>query len=1021
MTKDRGFLAFVCIGVTLMLVLPLLNASGAPNRIEPVAPATRIHIDRAYGKLPLSFEANQGQTDGRVKFLSRGRGYTVFLTSSEAVFVFTRDEVPAKRAGSRLLVRDSMHPGQVTQTVVRMKLLGAVSNPHLTGRKELPGKVNYFIGNDPKKWRTNVPTYARVEYRDVYPGINLAYYGNQRQLEYDFVVAPGADPQLIRLGFGGVDRLTVDARGNLVLHAAGGEILMHAPIVYQEIDGIRKEISGRYILKGKELAGFQVAAYDQTRPLVIDPVLSYSTYLGGTGALANAVAVDGAGAVYLTGVTTTDFPTTAGSAQPMTGGIFDAFVTKLSADGSALVYSTYLGGSQVETGRGIAVDASGNAYVVGTTLSPDFPTANPLQPALGSAAGGNAFVAKLDPAGSALIYSTYLGGDGGSAAAAIAVDAGGNAYLTGDTSSNFPTTPGAAQAALAGAGDAFVAKLNPVGSALVYATYLGGTDIDRAAAIAVDGGGNAYVTGQTLSMDFPTVNALQPACSSDPCSDAFVTKVNPTGSALVFATYLGGSAQDAGAGIAVDTGDNVYVTGSTFSVDFPTANAFQATRGSLDASDAFVTKLSFTGSGLVLVYSTYVGGTSYNQGAAIAVDVGGSAYITGLTNSTDFPTANAIQPAFTPPTELEGHEAFVAKLNPAGSALVYSTYLGGGGREDGNGIAVDSSGNAYVTGFTTSIDFPLVNPLQPALGSPQPAFDAFVVKISELAPNTPVGANVVVQPVDAGATLTFTEITQAGVSSLIRRNGGPAPPNGFSLGTPPTYYDITTTATFVSPVTVCITYGPLQFGDPSLLQLLHFEAGTWVDVTTSNDTVAHVICGLASSLSPFIVAQRVGTPLTSLGPANIWVGLKNSDAVGIRLDLRAEVHRSGTELVGSGQLASVPGGNSGFNNANQHAVALTPVAGVTFAGGETLSITLFVRNACTGSGKNSGTARLWFNDSAANSRFDATIGSPASYFLQTGFGLATSPGAGPKATVDVAAGAKCSPYKTFGTWSITLP
>jgi hypothetical protein len=376
-----------------------------------------------------------------------------------------------------------------------------------------------------------------------------------------------------------------------------------------------------------------------------------------------------------------------------------------------------------------------------------------------------------------------------------------------------------------------------------------------------------------------------------------------------------------------------------------------------------------------------------------------------------------------PPAKEEGDfDAFVVKLNPAGSTFVYSTYLGGGGRDVGTSIAVDAAGNAYITGFTTSPDFPLVNPVQPAFGG---SFDSgenvFVAKLGEIPDNTPVGTNVVVQPIDQSATLTFADVTGAGVTSLIRRNDGPAPPNGFSLGTPPIYYDITTTATFTPPVTVCITYDPLQVGDPSSLRLLHYEGGVWVDTTTSNDTMAHVICGSALSLSPFIVAQQVGVPLTSLGPVRIWVGLKNSDDVGIRFDLRAEARRNGTQLVGSGELASVPGGSSGFNNAKLNAITLTPVGGAGFQSGDMLSITVYVRNACSGSGKNSGGARLWFNDSAANSRFDATIGSPATYFLRDGFSLATTPGPGPKKTVDVAAGAKCSPYKTFGTWSTTLP
>ena len=293
--------------------------------------------------------------------------------------------------------------------------------------------------------------------------------------------------------------------------------------------------------------------------------------------------------------------------------------------------------------------------------------------------------------------------------------------------------------------------------------------------------------------------------------------------------------------------------------------------------------------------------------------------------------------------------------------------------------------------------------------------------MAKIAPfNTPVGTNVSVSA-GHGVTVTFTAVVTPGDTGAATSSTGPTPPAGFTLGTPPTYYDITTTATYVPPVSVCITYDPAQFGDPNSLRLFHFENNAWVDVTTSNDTTNHVICGQVSSLSLFVIAQP-GSPLTSLGPANIWVGLTNSDDVGIRFDLRAEVYRNGTQLVGSGEVASVPGGSSGFNNARQDTITLTPIGGTTFRSGDTVSITLYVRNACTGSGKNSGRARLWFNDSAANSRFDATIGgNPRTYFLRDAFVLATSPGPGPKKTIDVAAGAKCSPYKTFGTWTTTIP
>ena len=375
----------------------------------------------------------------------------------------------------------------------------------------------------------------------------------------------------------------------------------------------------------------------------------------------------------------------------------------------------------------------------------------------------------------------------------------------------------------------------------------------------------------------------------------------------------------------------------------------------------------------------------------------------------------------------------MTKFNSTGSVLAFSTFLGGADDSAsadqsnwGIGIAVDalSNPNTYVTGLTVSPEFPTT---PGAFSTTMTGFrNAFVAKIAGDIPNTPAGDNVIVQPVDHStgttpATLTFETVTEAGFTSLTTSGSGPAIPSGFQLGSPAIYYDLSTTTTFTGLVSVCLMYDPAHFSDPDSLSLLHYDLQTsaWTDVTLTHDTVAHVICGQVSSFSPFVIAQR-GIPLTSLGPADIWVGLKNSDDVGIKFDLRAEVYRNGNQLVGSGQAASVAGGGSGFNNAMQDTIALTPVQGETFSPGDALSIRLFVRNACAGSGKNSGTARLWFNDSAANSRFDSTIGSPATYYLGNGFVLITAPGGGPKKTIDVAAGAKCSPFKPFGTWSITL-
>jgi len=723
----------------------------APQPSKPasaeVPEAAKPRVLETYGRLPLHFEANRGQTDARVKFLSRGSGYSLFLTSTEAVLVLSKPQVKQSAVSHQPAAKPE-RTAENNTTVLRMQLLSANPTPEVGGMEELPGKSHYFLGNDPKKWHTNVPAYAKVQYQDVYPGINLIYYGNQRQLEYDFVVAPGADPRAIRLGFQGVERLTLDDEGNLILHTAGGEVVQRAPIMYQKINGVKQTIPGQYVFKGKDKVSFQVAAYDASKPLIIDPVLIYSTYLGGTGfEIGFAIAVDAAGNAYVTGQTNSfeqafpgasNFPT-ANPIQPTLGGLGgvacgiacpDVFVTKLNASGDALVYSTYLGGSNNDQGFDIAVDPDGNAYVTGITSSPDFPTTvGAFQPIFLS--GQDHFVTKLNAAGSALVYSTFLGG-GFCCRGGIAVDSSGNAYVTGQTASpDFPTTAGAFQPAPGGAPgveDAFVMKLNPAGNAPVYSTYIGGSSIDRGRSIAVDSSGNAYVTGLTLSTDFPTtVGAFQPALRG--FMDPFVTKLNAAGSALVYSTYLGGSTgedftigflPDEGRGIAVDSSGNAYVTGNTTTTDFPTANAMQAAFGGF--IDAFVAKLNPAGDGLV--YSTYLGGSDRDQAFAIAVDTGGNAYVAGVTRSSNFPTANPLQAALA-----ATQDAFVTKLAPTGSALLFSTYLGGFGLNGEGRIAVDGAGNAYVTGQTASDFFPTTaGSFQPS-PAPTGGSDAFVAKI----------------------------------------------------------------------------------------------------------------------------------------------------------------------------------------------------------------------------------------------------------------------------------------------------
>ena len=684
-----------------------------------------VNVRAAYGKIPLSFEANHGQAAESINFLARGPGYMLALSPGEAVFELARQpqktsEFSRATAGSK--------PAESASTLLRMTLRGANPAAAAAGEAELEGKVNYFTGNDPTRWRRNIATFERVRYTEVYPGIDVVYYGNQRRLEYDFVVAPGRDARVISLEFAGAKSVAVDpATGDLLVGAGVETVRQHAPLTYQETANGRREVQSRYALKEDGRVGIEVGEYDTGAPLIIDPVLEYSTFLGGGSTDSGAdIAVDSGGNAYVIGMTiSTDFPTAGPIQATNRGGAGDAFVTKINAAGTALVYSTYLGGSGQEFGRGIALDSTGNAYITGYTNSSDFPIANPFQATIGGFTG-DAFVAKIDATGANLVYSTYLGGTLSENGLGIAVDSVGNAYVIGNTAStNFPTV-NPIQPGNNGSTDVFVTKINPAGSGLVYSTQLGGGGADTGFGIAVDSQGSAYITGSTGSANFPTVNPIFPQSTS---IEVFVAKLNAAGSALVYSSYLGGTGAEYGAAIAVDAEGNAYVTGTTSSFNFPTVNPIQPFSGGGNA-DVFVTKVNAAGS--ALVYSTYLGGSGSEAAGGvaiggIAVDSAGNAYVTGSTDSTDFPTANAIQPTFGGGIR----DAFVTKINAAGSALSYSTYLRGSGADGGAGLALDSANNAYITGSTDSANFPTV---AGSFDETVSGTDAFITKIHDDTP-----------------------------------------------------------------------------------------------------------------------------------------------------------------------------------------------------------------------------------------------------------------------------------------------
>jgi hypothetical protein len=682
---------------TLSLASALACASLQPV-CAAAAPAAAGQVAAQYATLPVRFEPNVGQSDARVEFLARGNGYTLFLTSSESVIVIAK---PASAAQA---------------DVVRMRFAGANASPRVEGLEPLPGITNYFIGNDPAQWRSDIVSFAKVRYSQVYPGIDLVYYGSGRDIEYDFVVQPGSDPAAIRLTFEGAQSLAVNRAGELVLAVAGGELRQKAPVVYQNGPDGMALVAGSYAVRGNQVS-FEIGAYDSSRPLVIDPVLVYSTYLGGSGFdQATSIHVGPTGDAYVAGNTSsTNFPIQGTPASTLGGGQ-DLFVTKMSLPGNSLTYSTYIGGIGTDAANDITVSGAGTVYITGSTTSIDYPVVTPTIAA--QVGGTDAILTKLTAAGNAIVYSTYWGSTGFEEGTAVTVDPADNAYIAGNTSApDFPTqTP--FQAALAGGMDGFMTKFSVAGNSIVYSTYLGGAADDRVFDMEVADDAAVFVVGSTTSANFPTTPAsVQPALAG--ARDGFLTHFTLAGNALLYSTFLGGSGSDEVFGIAIDAPMNAYLTGRTNSSNFPTISLPPQTSFGGGANDAFVAKVNPSGS--ALVYSTYLGGAGDDQGQGIAIDGATNAFVTGSTASANFPTVASLQGIL-----LGASDAFVSMLNLGGTNLVYSTYLGGNGADEGFGVGVDLVGNAYVAGFTESANFPTRNPFQAAFGGVR---DAFVSKL----------------------------------------------------------------------------------------------------------------------------------------------------------------------------------------------------------------------------------------------------------------------------------------------------
>jgi hypothetical protein len=745
--------AFIAVGlvVTTALFVGTSSSRASAQPRETHLPATRQAALESFGGLPMSFEANVGQADGRARFVARGTRYAVALSGAGAA-------VALGAAGE--------------SDVLRIALAGADPLARPVAEQRLPGTTNYLVGSDETQWRRGVESYGAVRYVGVYRGVDAVYYGTQSQLEYDLVVAPGADAAQIRLRFEGQRRLSIDQAGELVLELPDGELRQQRARVYQDLRGGRRFVASRYAVDPDGSVRIVLGEYDRTRPLVVDPVVVYADYIGGSfGEVGQGVDVDASGAAYVAGMTNSpDFPTTPGAYDTVYQGAQgrnEAFVAKISPDGTTLVYSTFLGTTDSTQAFGLAVDGSGSAYVAGTT-GVNYPTT----PGAFDRTSGQCFVTKLSADGSSLVYSTFLNAIW---IRAIAVDAAGSAYVTGSAPpTGFPTTPGAFDTTSNGFADAFVTKFAPDGGSLAYSTLLGGTGEDEGFSIALDQSGNAYVAGTALSANFPvSMGAFDTTYNGTdsgnvPYGDAFVTKVNATGATLGFSTYLGGSDEDVAFGIAVDAEGHPVVAGRTESTGFPTTpGAFDTTYNPGDGQpgngpgDAFVTKLGSDGG--TLAFSTYLGSSRSDTARAVALDPDGTVYVVGETYGSDFPVTPGAPPIPEQPSGgIESRDTFITRLAADAVSLLYSTIFGESGDDDtANAIAIDAEGAIYLTGYEG------INTTLPS-GFGVPGGGAYVMKLQL---NAAVGSDTVGVYLPASSAFFLRNSNSPGAADLVFNYG----------------------------------------------------------------------------------------------------------------------------------------------------------------------------------------------------------------------------------------------------------
>jgi hypothetical protein len=944
-TLSLGFLAAILTGIPSSA-----QQSGNFRLLPRTGTSAAARVQSNYGNLPVTFEANHGQTDPQVRFVSRGPGYRSFLMSDGIVLSLRAKEVVATQA------TNAVAAGPSQRSTLVFRLLGTAPNPTVIGEVQQLGRVNYFVGNDSAKWQRNVPTYAQVRYKNIYPGIDLLYYGNHRQLEYDFAVAAGADPGQIQFEISGASQIHVDTDGTLVLTIGSGEVYFQPPIVYQESNGQRVAVNGGYVVDDPTHVSFQVAQYDPSKPLVIDPVLVYSTYLGGSGDdQPGGIAVDTTGNVYVAGSTdSTDFPLTTPGSLP--AGNTHVFVAKLDATGSNLIYADYLGGSNEDYGYAVALDAANNVYVTGSTASSDFPMVNPFQ---GTYPGSfNAFLTKISPDGSSLLYSSYFGGNGSDVPSNVAVDGTGDMVIAGYTSSTNLPVANAYQATMSAnlggmyGNYGFLTKFNPSGSSLTYSTYFGGSSnvpfncggspcwpqpASSIAAMQLDAAGNAYVTGTTNTYDFPITPGVYLATDSIQMNGSvgFVSKFSGAGS-LQYSTYFyeaSGLLTDI-TGIAVDGSGSAYITGVALS-----DGTFPITSTSIcdpsvygwACNYAFVTK--FDAAGATLLYSTFLGPNNNANPQAIALDSANDAYVLAFTGSGSFSTVNGIE------NYSSGNDVLLVEIDAAASTELFATYLGGSEDEQPApaGIVVDGSGDIYVTGTTDSTDFPVTQSVfQSVFGG---STDAFIVKIgAESAPAvslSPASLQYASQAVGSSSPQQSVLLRNMGSSSLsissITTAGDFSETDNCGSGVPAA--GTCTLSVAFSPTAPGDRTGTIAIqddaGSPHIISLDGRGLGPAVTLTPSSLSFPSVAVGSSSTAQAVTLANSGNATLSISGiqiagdygqtnncPASL--SDRSSCAVNVTFAPTASGARSGTVTINDGapdspQVVGLSGAGSDFS------------------------------------------------------------------------------------------------------------